>query len=319
MWKEILRSNFTNISLLADFLLLTDEQRAQCITRKSFPLNMPRRLAEKCVKGTLDDPILRQFLPTQQEEVITLGYKDDPVEDSACRLSSKLLHKYQGRVLLVCTSACAMHCRYCFRQHFDYAVKVHGFEEELKLIAADETIREVILSGGDPLSFSDNILGNLLEVIAEIPHVQRIRFHTRFPIGIPERIDDSLCSMLEKIPKKIWMVIHANHPLELDNDVLSHLKKLQTLGIVLLNQSVLLRGVNDDIEVLTSLCEKLVDNGILPYYLHQYDKVQGGAHFEVPVEEGLHLMKGLETRLSGYAVPKYVREIAGEPSKTLLW
>lgn len=319
-WRQILRQNFVRWELLADFLELTPDQRHAIATKPRFVLNLPRRLAEKVAKGTLDDPILRQFLPTVQEDVATPGFGCDPVKDETFRndKTPKLLHKYEGRVLLVCTSACAMHCRYCFRQNFDYEVENNSFSEELAAIKADDSISEVILSGGDPLSLSDKVLKHLLMDISSIPHIKRIRFHTRFPIGIPERIDDSFLEILKSVPKQIWFVIHSNHARELDVDVLAHLKQVQKLGIVVLNQAVLLKGVNDDIHSLKDLCEKLVDNGIVPYYLHQLDKVKGAAHFEVPEAHGKALIETLTSQLSGYGIPKYVREISGEPNKTLL-
>jgi EF-P beta-lysylation protein EpmB len=318
LWKQILRSNFTRWEALADFLELNPQQRKIILQKPRFPLNLPLRLAEKIVKGTLDDPILRQFLPSIEEEKKHPLFLIDPVGDQACRPKSKLLHKYQGRVLLVCTSACAMHCRYCFRQNFDYDVSDQSFDEELDVIANDPSIYEVILSGGDPLSLSDRTLQKLLEDIDQIPHIKRIRFHTRFPIGIPERIDENFLSIISKVRCQIWFVIHSNHARELDDDIFSHLKNLHKLGVVMLNQSVLLRGVNDSVEALKQLCETLANHGILPYYLHQLDRVQGSAHFEVSEEEGRYLIQEIAKQLSGYAVPKYVREISGETGKTKL-
>lgn len=317
-WRQVLRQNFTRWDALADFLRLTPTQRQAILQNPRFTLNLPMRLANKIAKGTLDDPILRQFLPTTEETKPVSGFGCDPVGDIKARKAPKLLHKYQGRVLLVCTSACAMHCRFCFRQNFDYEVENNAFSEELTAIAADATIQEVILSGGDPLSLSDLSLKKLLNDLVGIPHVKRIRFHTRFPVGIPERIDDHFLELFKDISKQIWFILHSNHPLELDADVLASLKKLQKLGIVVMNQSVLLRGVNDDAQILKELCEKLVDHGIAPYYLHQLDRVQGASHFEVSEEEGKKLMQVLAAQLSGYAVPRYVREVAGEPGKTFL-
>lgn len=317
-WRQIQRLNFTNWEKLADFIELNEFQRREISQRPRFVLNLPLRLAKKIEKGNLDDPILKQFLPTTSEEIQSTGYMSDPVGDHACRRASKLLHKYNGRVLLVTTSACAMHCRYCFRQNFDYDVDDKTFEEELDVIAQDDTIKEVILSGGDPLSLSNNHLGAMLDQISRIPHINRIRFHSRFPMGIPERIDDEFLAIIKRLPQQVWFVIHCNHPNELDQEILTRLKSLQKLGVNVLNQAVLLRGVNDDVDTLEELCETLCDHGVLPYYLHQLDRVQGAAHFEVSKEEGLELIDQLVTRLPGYAVPKYVQEISGEPSKTPL-
>lgn len=317
-WRDLLRHNFTDWTKLADFLHLDAEQRSEIIPSKHFPLNLPLRLAEKIAKGTLDDPILLQFVPRAAESVSQPGFGCDPVGDVSSRKVPKLLHKYRGRALLLCTSACAMHCRYCFRQHFDYAVKDKLFHEELEVLASDPTIHEVILSGGDPLSLSDTHLRSLIHDIAAIPHVRRLRFHTRFPIGIPERIDDHFLRLFDHCRLMVWIVIHANHPRELDDDVVAALWRLHKQGIGLLNQSVLLRGVNDDVEVLAALCERLVDSGVVPYYLHQLDKTQGAAHFEVTEAKGKELIKALAARLPGFAIPKYVREVAGEANKILL-
>lgn len=317
-WREIMRQNFTRWEKLADFLELTEEQRASIVKNPRFILNLPYRLASKVKKGTLDDPILKQFLPTVAEEVKTEGFVQDPVGDCFVRKEKKLLHKYNGRVLLVCTSACVMHCRYCFRQNFDYEVKEKIFEEELAYIAEDISISEVILSGGDPLSLSDEVLEVLLAKISKIPHIKRIRFHTRFPVGIPERINGAFLEILEKLPQTIYFVIHTNHPNELGEDLFSSLEQLRKIGVIVMNQAVLLKDVNDNEDVLAELCLQLSNNGVIPYYLHQLDRVQGAAHFEVPVEEGRELIVKLQARLPGYGVPKFVQEIAGEPSKTPL-
>lgn len=317
LWRTILRKNFTRLDQLADFLDLSQEQRAQLIIRQNFPLQVPLRLAQKMAKKTLDDPLVKQFVSTVNELAVHSQFAMDPVCDADFQKEGKLLHKYQGRVLLLCTSACAMHCRYCFRQNFPYDSS-KGFEDELSAIAADHSIQEVILSGGDPLSLSDDTLDSLLKTLGTFPHVKRIRFHTRFPIGIPERIDDSFLNVIGQVPQQIYFVIHCNHPRELDQDIFDRLKALQRLGCVLLNQAVLLKGVNDNAEILQQLAEQLANHGVLFYYLHQLDRVQGSAHFEVDEEKGKALISDIAKQLSGYAVPKYVREIAGEAGKTSL-
>jgi EF-P beta-lysylation protein EpmB len=318
LWRQVLRTNFTHWQKLADFLQLSPAQSAQILQKAHFPLNLPVRLASKIQKGTLNDPILKQFLPTLEEHVATEHYSIDPIQDRVFCRTTKLLQKYEGRALLLCTSACAMHCRYCFRQNYPYESSNHQFENELQEIAADTSLREIILSGGDPLSLSNETLSLLLNRLNSIPHVQRIRFHTRFPIGIPERIDSSFISLLENSQKQIWFVFHSNHPSEFDEDIWAALAQIRRLGIPLLNQTVLLRDVNDSVETLKKLFEKLVDHGISPYYLHQLDRVQGAAHFEVPEEKGRQLIETVRKQLSGYAVPLYVREIAGESNKTPL-
>jgi EF-P beta-lysylation protein EpmB len=316
-WKMILRKNFTRVEQLADFLKLTASQREQIILRPGFPLQVPLRLAEKMAKSNLEDPLVKQFLPMREEQNVHAGYVLDPVCDASFQHNGKLLRKYEGRVLLVCTSACAMHCRYCFRQNFDYDTS-KVFEEELAEIEQDLSIHEVILSGGDPLSLSDSVLGQLLGRLSKFPHIRRIRFHTRFPIGIPERIDDDFLDLIRSIPQQVYFVIHCNHPHELDHEILDRLMLLQKSGCILLNQAVLLKGVNDDVSTLHQLAEQLANHGILFYYLHQLDRVQGAAHFEVDECHGQFLVKEMAKNLPGYAIPKYVRELPGEASKTTI-
>jgi EF-P beta-lysylation protein EpmB len=261
---------------------------------------------------------LRQILPLEAEESSPPGFTDDPVGDLAAAKAPGLLHKYHGRVLLVTTGACAVHCRYCFRRHFPYEQSppsAAAWNESIRLIAADESIREVILSGGDPLTIVDPLLAELAEQVAAIPHVVRLRIHTRLPIMIPERINDDLLDWLRGTRLTPIMVIHANHPAELQGTAADAVGRLVDAGIPVLNQSVLLRGVNDDLETLAALSERLVDLRAMPYYLHQLDQVTGAAHFEVPIARGLELMEGLRARLPGYAVPRYVQEQAGWPHK----
>lgn len=310
-WREIQRQNFTSWEKLAAFLQLATNGP---VIKSRFSLNLPLRLAQKIKKRDWDDPILKQFLPHRLEMVKNPEFTDDPVGDQHSQQSEKLLKKYQGRALLICTSSCAMHCRYCFRQNFPYETQ-GGFDDELRLIEQDASLTEIILSGGDPLSLADRVLEELLHRLDQISHLKRVRFHTRFPIGIPERIDTPFLEILANRRLQVIFVIHCNHPQELDDDVAKALKKIQCLGIPVLNQAVLLQGVNDSVEVLKELCEKLADAGVLPYYLHQLDKVQGAAHFEVDEQKGQALIDELTTLLSGYAVPKYVKEVSGHPSK----
>ena len=320
IWREIQKQNFKNWEKLAEFLQLDSAQVAEILQGPQFPLNLPLRLAEKIVKQTLNDPILKQFVPLKKELDEAPGYQLDPVQDETFRKTPKLLHKYEGRALLICTSACAMHCRFCFRQNFDYTHEQDQslFKEEIDLLREDSSLTEIILSGGDPLSLSHSTLERLIKELDSISHLKRLRFHTRFPIGIPERIDSDFLELLASIRMQTIFVIHCNHPKELDEDVLAALKKIQKLGIPVLNQCVLLSEVNDTVGVLHELFEKLTCHGILPYYLHQLDKVKGAAHFEVDENKGKKLMEALSSKLPGYAIPKYVREIPGKASKTLL-
>ncbi len=317
-WRHIQLQNFVSWEKLSLFLQI-DKNQKDVLVKSSFPLNLPLRLAEKIQKSNLEDPILKQFLPITSENLLEPGFQKDPVNDTSFKKEAKLIQKYQGRALLVTTSACAMHCRYCFRKNFSYEVDRKDFQPEISLIEKDTSLREIILSGGDPLSLSNAQLKNLLESLGNISHIKRIRFHTRFPIGIPERIDEEFLSILDSFAKQIHFVIHTNHPKELDSTIFCALKKIQKLGIPVLNQSVLLKGINDCVFTLKELFETLSDHGILPYYLHQLDKVAGAGHFEVKETEGKALMKELSSHLSGYTLPKYSKEEPGSPSKTIIF
>ena len=317
-WRQIQRTNFTSCEELIGYLELDENNRKLVLQASPFILNLPRRLAAKIQKNTLSEPIFRQFVPLQEEKIHTLGFISDPVGDNLAQCTPKLLQIYEGRALLMPTSACAMHCRYCFRKNYPYETADKNFESELEALRQDETIQEIILSGGDPLSLSNESLDQLLSKLQEIPHIKRIRFHSRFPIGIPERIDEGFLELLKKFTFQFWFIVHVNHPVELDEDVLKALSHIRELGIPVLNQAVLLKGVNDEEAILEALFRKLANHGIFAYYLHQLDKVQGSAHFEVSKERGLELIRHLEQSLPGYAVPKYVQEIQGEPSKTAI-
>lgn len=318
IWRKIQKTNFTSIKELLDFLQVNEEQRSKIDIKPRFALNVPVRLAQKMAKNRLDDPIFRQFVPLIDEKVHSPLYVTDPVQDENFRKTGKLLHKYQGRALLLATSACAMHCRYCFRQNFPYETEIKEFENELAYIRENESLAEIILSGGDPLSLSNEVLERLFQELELIKHVRRIRFHTRFPIGIPERIDEPFLNMLAQSQKQIYFVIHTNHPAELDSHLFSHLKQIQRLGIPVLNQTVLLQGINDNEHTLVSLCETLINHGIIPYYLHLLDQVIGTAHFHVSEERGKELVAHVQKSLSGYGVPRLVREEPFFHSKTFI-
>jgi len=288
---------------------------------RDFPLFAPRGYIARMRPADAGDPLLRQVLPLEDELVQSEGFGPDPVGDSAAIRGPGLLSKYRSRVLMVATGACAVHCRYCFRRHFPYSEGPRSMDEwagALAEIAADGTLREVILSGGDPLMLADAHLEELVARLAKIAHLRRVRVHTRLPVMIPERVTERLLALLRGTRLAPIVVIHANHARELTGSVVDALARLSDAGIPLLNQSVLLRGVNDDADVLAELCERLVDLRVMPYYLHQLDRVAGAAHFEVPPSQGRRLVAELRRRTSGYAVPRYVREIAGAPHKVLL-
>lgn len=286
-----------------------------------FPLRVPRGFVARMRKGDPDDPLLRQVLPLGAELRETPGFGADPVGDLAAGRGPGLLQKYRGRALLVTTGACAVHCRYCFRRHFPYAdenPRRGGWDAALETLRGDTDIEEIILSGGDPLSLSDERLAELVHALEEIPHLQRLRIHTRQPVVLPERVDRPLLDWLRATRLRKVVVIHANHPAELDEAVAGALAELAGAGCHLLNQAVLLAGVNDRAETLEALSQRLFASGVLPYYLHLLDRVAGAAHFDVPESRALELIAALRGRLPGYLVPRLARETAGEPSKTVL-
>ena len=318
-WQNILKTNYRSLNKLIAFLQLDKDNLSQISADKlSFPLNLPVRLAAKIEKNNLYDPILLQFLPLKEEFFQKQGFDTDPVCERSFLKTPKLLHKYYGRALLLTTNTCCMHCRFCFRQNFSYPTKDSSFDREINIIKQDATIKEIILSGGDPLTLSNKQLASLLTKLEKIDHIKRIRIHSRMIIGIPERIDEELLSLLSSINKQLIIVTHINHPNELDNDIFLYLKKLRLIGIPIFNQTVLLKNVNDTDTILLDLCNTLADNGIIPYYLHQLDKVIGTHNFEVAIEKGKQLHCHLEKKLSGYALPKYVQEVPGKYSKTRL-
>ena len=286
-----------------------------------FPLRVPRGFVERMRHGDPSDPLLRQVLPILDEERIVPGFGLDAVGDGEARRGGGVIHKYNGRALLIATGSCAVHCRYCFRRHYPYAedtAAAAGWREAVELIRGDNSIHEVILSGGDPLSLADHKLAELTDALRDVPHVRRLRIHTRLPIVLPERVDAGLLAWLRGLPWPVAIVVHANHANEFDAAVDAALTALRDAGSTLLNQAVLLRGVNDSVEALAALCERGHAAGVLPYYLHQLDRVAGAAHFEVGDAEALALHAALAARLPGYLVPRLVREVAGAPGKTPL-
>ncbi|MEN1679337.1 MAG: EF-P beta-lysylation protein EpmB [Planctomycetota bacterium] len=321
-WRRELAGAVRDPGELCRLLELPNELAEQAIAAaKDFPLLVPRGYVARMRKGDPADPLLRQVLPLDAETRPTPGFLADPVGDAAAERSPGLLHKYRGRVLLVTTGACAVHCRYCFRRHFDYGWSPKGidaWQPAIEQIEADESLSEVILSGGDPLTLVDETLAKLAERLAAIPHLRRLRVHTRLPVMIPQRVDDALVAWLTGTRLSPVVVLHANHANELDDAVAAACHRLTQAGAVLLNQAVLLRGVNDSADALAELSERLADCRVTPYYLHQLDRVAGAAHFEVPLQRGRQIMAELHRRLPGYLVPRYVQEVAGEPGKTLI-
>jgi len=283
----------------------------------SFPLRVTRHYLGLIRPGDPDDPLLRQVLPLDKEGLPAPGFVTDPVGDSAAALGDGLIHKYHGRILLVVTGACAIHCRYCFRRHYPYAEDsaLRDPSAVLAHLRRMPEIREVILSGGDPLSLSDTRLQALLDGLEALPQLRRLRIHSRLPLVLPQRLTGHLVSRLAASRLGVSLVLHANHPRELAPALRPGLQALREAGVTLLNQSVLLRGVNDETAILAELSEALFDHGILPYYLHLLDPVAGSAHFAVSRETARALHRQLRALLPGYLLPRLVCEIPGEPSK----
>ncbi|MEM8669619.1 MAG: EF-P beta-lysylation protein EpmB [Planctomycetota bacterium] len=317
-WQVAIRRAVRTTSRLRELLRLPPEPVSNT-AKNGFPTFVPLEYLRRITPGDPNDPLLRQVLPIAAEDDSYSGESADPVGDRDAVAAPGLLHKYHGRALLIVTGACGVHCRYCFRQEFPYrqdSGAADHWEHAIDYLSSHQEIEEVLLSGGDPLTQTDRSLSRLLHRIDSIDHIRRLRVHTRMPIVIPQRITDELVELFRQLRMTTWFVVHANHPRELDDAVLDRLGRLIDNGIPVMNQAVLLKGVNDDAATLIQLCRRLVDHRIQPYYLHQLDRVRGTQHFEVSVKVGNQLMTELRASLPGYAVPKYVVEDAGKTSKT---
>ncbi|MEA3302427.1 MAG: EF-P beta-lysylation protein EpmB [Pseudomonadota bacterium] len=317
-WQRQLARSFTRLPAFLEWLGLDrGELSHRCDDSADFPFRVTRDFASRIHKGDANDPLLLQVLPLQQESIVADGFSLDPVGDAQAAVSQGVLQKYNGRALLISTAACAIHCRYCFRRHFPYQ------QQHLEKQLSDETLEklntpdicEIILSGGDPLTLNDKRLAQLLLQLRQLPHLKRLRMHTRMPVILPSRVTPELVEMLRDFPLPVTTVLHINHPNELDESVASALRELRQSDTHILNQAVLLKGINDSPEILRELCEKGFDMGILPYYVHQLDRVHGSAHFQVSTERALELEEQLRKELPGYLLPKFVTEIAGKYSK----
>ena len=318
LWREAVRDPRELLALLGlegRVPGLSDAAAAQ------FPLRVPRGFVARMRHGDPHDPLLRQVLPLDEELRPVPGFSLDAVGDAAARAGHGVIHKYEGRALLVATGSCAVNCRYCFRRHFPYAEETAaagGWREAVAAIRADPSIHEVILSGGDPLSLATPKLAELTSALSKLPQLRRLRIHSRLPVVLPERIDGGFTDWLRALPWPVAVVVHANHAREFDAAVDAAMARLRDAGATVLNQAVLLRGVNDSVDALADLSERGFAAGVLPYYLHQLDRVAGAAHFEVDDARALALHAALVARLSGYLVPKLVREVAGDASKRAL-
>lgn len=321
-WQEQLASGFKNIDELLAYVGLSSEKVPVSFeAHRDFKTHVPRSFANKIIRNNPEDPLLKQVLPILDEMNEVSGYIKDPLFEKTANPIPGLLHKYSSRVLLTATSGCAINCRYCFRRHFDYTHNRLGYDEfetMLDYIRAHQEITEVILSGGDPLLLQDNKLAEMIEKIAKIASVKILRIHTRMPIVLPARVTPEFISLLQKTRLQTVCVVHCNHPNELDAEVKERMLALRKAGTHVLNQSVLLKGVNDDVEILCKLSYCLLESGIMPYYLHVLDKVKGTAHFDIPEENALKIYRAMRENLPGYLLPRLVREIPGELSKTLV-
>lgn len=329
LWKKIVAEAVRDPAELCRRLDISNEN---VDLNPDFPMLVPEPFLQRIKPADPLDPLLLQILPRKEESAVSPGFTNDPVGENGNLSPEGTLSKYHGRSLIVTGKACSIHCRFCFRRHLplpgiEQNSIAGGFYIDPETIAAqfeaDPTIHEAILSGGDPLMLSDRQLQDLILRLDQVPGIKRIRIHTRMPIIIPQRLTENLLSLLGNNKRygkaaKMIMVLHVNHPNELDSRVSQSIEELIDSGCILLSQTVLLRQVNDSLPVLTELFERLIDLGVMPYYLHQLDRVAGAMHFEVLPEKGCNLITKLRTRLPGYAVPRYVREISGEPGKVVL-
>lgn len=319
-WQKILAQGFASATELLDFLQLPPSL-GNTVAEKTFKTRVPRGFAARMQPGNPNDPLLLQVLASGEELQFTEGFVTDPLIESQVNTIPGLIHKYHGRVLLTVTGSCAVNCRYCFRRHFPYQENNpgrEGWQKALDYIASDSDIHEIILSGGDPLLAPDNLLAVLFAQIAAISHVHTVRIHTRIPVVLPARINADFIDLMKTNRLQKVMVLHSNHANELDNEVAAVCTDLRNAGWHLLNQTVLLAGVNDNAMTLAALSERLLACGVLPYYLHLLDKVQGAGHFEVPLDEALRIFSDLQARLPGYLIPRLAREEPGKRNKTIM-
>jgi len=317
-WRTLWREAVTDARQLLALVGLGHLADALPAGDAEFSVRVPQGFVARMRQGDARDPLLLQVLPQLAETQQVPGFSTDAVGDIAARSAQGVLHKYEGRALLIASGSCAINCRYCFRRHFPYGDEMAAagqWRKALDHVRQDASISELILSGGDPLSLATGKLEELSRGLEAIPHVTRLRIHTRLPVVLPERVDDGLVAWLADLPLQKVVVLHANHANEFDASVDAACARLREAGVTLLNQSVLLRGINDEADTLVALSERLFAAGVLPYYLHQLDRVQGSAHFEVDDTRALALVEAVRHRLPGYLVPKLVREVGGEASK----
>lgn len=322
-WIKELHDVITDPNKLLNMLLLDNNKDLldSCSARKLFPLRVPRSFIKRMKKGDANDPLFLQIFTDIQEFKKNLEYTKDPLKEKNKILLPGLIHKYKNRVLLITKNSCAINCRYCFRRHFPYwenQGNKNNWIKAIHYIKKNKNLDEVVFSGGDPLIAKDEEIRWLIDKLNYIPHLKRLRIHSRLPVVIPSRITEKFCQFLKESRLKIVFVTHINHAQEFDKELIKSIKKLKNTGITLLNQSVLLKKINNNANVLANLSNVLFDNGIIPYYLHLLDKVQGVSHFYVTDTEAKNIFRKLLTMLSGYMVPKLVRDIPGHLSKKII-
>lgn len=317
IWQAVLRSSVRSVNELQHLLELQDEQ-INWVNDPEFPLQIPRPFIARMEQGNPLDPLLLQVAPSGNERNSSEGYTADPLNEREFTMNGGVVKKYANRALVITTQACPVHCRYCFRRHFDYrSNQLADFQTTLDVLARDSSIVEVILSGGDPLSLSTSKLGTHIQQLESLPHVTILRIHTRFPVMIPQRITPALVEILANTRLKVVVVVHINHPNEVDEDVHHAVQLLRCAQIDVFNQSVLLKRINDSVQILVELMHRVFEIGIVPYYLHLFDPVAGAHHYDTAETTAIALWQKLQTQLPGYLVPRLVREVPHEPAKTV--
>jgi EF-P beta-lysylation protein EpmB len=321
-WQQQLKDAVRSVPELLQLLDLSDHPIAEQVdVSPGFPLRVPLSYVRRMTPGDPGDPLLLQVLPRDIEQSTVPGYVSDPLDEQQHNPVPGLVHKYPGRALLITTQACAVHCRYCFRQHFPYAenrLNAHQWHPALDYLRERPDIHEVILSGGDPLSLDNRALTELVDALERIPHLSTLRFHTRTPVVLPARVDPGLLSLLTNSRLQTVMVLHVNHRQELNNELHLVLAALRNTGTTLLNQAVLLQGINNQADIQIELSHALFRQGVMPYYLHVLDPVDGAAHFDVSDEDALRIWEAMQSQLPGYLLPRLVREVPGENHKRWL-
>ncbi|MDP4547003.1 EF-P beta-lysylation protein EpmB [Marinobacter sp. MDS2] len=320
-WQTILSRSISNPEHLLERLNLPAERWLDGARNghELFPIRVPEPFVQRMEPGNPNDPLLRQVLPVADESVERSGFVRDPLEENTAIQTTGLIRKYHSRALLMVTGQCAINCRYCFRRHFpynDHKLSREDRHQVITTLSASPEINEVILSGGDPLAVNDRLLAQWVELLEAVPHLKRLRIHSRLPVVIPQRVCDDMLAWLNRTRLQKVLVVHVNHPAEIDQATRDAFERLKQAGVTLLNQSVILKGVNDNAATLSELSETLFDAGVLPYYLHAFDPVAGAHHFDVSDTDAASLVRQLLKRLPGFLVPKLVREVPGEASKT---